>query len=223
MSTQTVPAEPRWQRRKQARPGELLEAALAIFTERGYIGTRLEDVAARAGVSKGTLYLYFANKEELFKAVVRQGLVTPLEEMRDKVETFDGSAADMLRLVVRGWWLRIGATAHAGSPKLMIAEAANFPEIARFYIEEVLLPVHQTLARLVERGVARGEFRPVDAGQVAHLIAAPFLVISAWRHGFGHAIPDRLPALTDAPALLETHLDLLLRGLAPVPAGPAGH
>ena len=213
------PAEPRWQRRKNDRPAELVSAALEIFTERGYAGTRLDDVAERAGVSKGTLYLYYANKEDLFKAVVRQGLVSPLEEVRGLIDQFEGATADLVRMVVRGWWERIGSTGHAGIPKLMIAEAANFPELARFYIEEVILPGQAAMERIITRGVARGEFRRVDAAQVAHLMAAPFLLISSWRHGFGHAIKGELPTLSDGAALLETHVDILLRGLAPAPPG----
>ncbi len=212
-------AEPRWQRRKNARPAELVSAALEIFTERGYAGTRLDDVAERAGVSKGTLYLYYANKEDLFKAVVRQGLVSPLQEVRGLIEQFEGATADLIRMVVRGWWQRIGSTGHAGIPKLMIAEAANFPELARFYIEEVILPGQAAMERIIARGVARGEFRHIDIAQVAHLMTAPFLLISSWRHGFGHAIKGELPTLSDGAALLETHVDILLRGLAPAPPG----
>ena len=222
-------AEPRWQRRKNARPAELVSAALEIFTERGYAGTRLDDVAERAGVSKGTLYLYYANKEDLFKAVVREGLVSPLEEVRGLIDHFEGATADLVRMVVRGWWSRIGSTRHAGIPKLMIAEAANFPELARFYIEEVILPGQAAMERIIARGVARGEFRHIEPAQVAHLIAAPFLLISSWRHGFGHAVKGELPTLSDGAALLETHVDILLRGLAPdasiasVPAAPGAH
>ncbi len=214
MSIQTASSEPRWQRRKDARPAELLSAALEIFTERGFAGTRLDAVAARAGVSKGTLYLYYANKEDLFKAVVRVGLVSPLTEARDMIDSFGGSSSELLRIFVRGWWERIGATALSGIPKLMLAEAANFPDIGRFYIEEVVLPGQATMSRIIERGILRGEFRPVDPAQVAHLLAAPFLLISAWRHGFAHAVCDILPTLLDAPALLETHIDILTRGLA---------
>jgi len=213
-------AEPRWQRRKNARPAELVSAALQIFTERGYAGTRLDDVAERAGVSKGTLYLYYANKEDLFKAVVREGLVSPLMEVRGLIDQFEGATADLVRMLVRGWWERIGSTGHAGIPKLMIAEAANFPELARFYIEEVILPGQAAMERIVARGVARGEFRRVDPAQVAHLMAAPFLLISAWRHGFGHAIKGELPTLSDGAALLETHIEILLRGLAPASPAP---
>ncbi len=217
MSVQIATGEPRWQRRKEARPAELLAAALEMFVERGYAGTRLDDVAARAGVSKGTLYLYYANKEELFKAVVRVGLVSSLTRARGRVDNAAGTSVELLRAFIRGWWEQVGATSHSGIQKLMIAEAANFPEIARFYIEEVLLPGQATMARIIERGIERGEFRTVDPAQVAHLMAAPFLMISVWRHGFGHAMRGEFPSLSNAPALLETHIEMLTRGLAANP------
>ena len=100
--------EPRWTRRKDARPEEITAAALELFTERGYAATRLEDVAARAGISKGTLYLYFANKEELFKAVVREGIVSPLKELRVTVERYEGPTFELIEMIVRGWWQHIG-------------------------------------------------------------------------------------------------------------------
>lgn len=209
--------EPRWQRRKDARPSEVLAAALAAFAEKGFAGARLDDIARRAGVSKGTLYLYFPGKEELFKAVVREGLVSPLAAVREALDAFAGSSAELLRRFILGWWDLVGNTRLAGLPKLMIAEAANFPDIARFYLDEVLLPAHAITARLVARGVDSGEFRPVDTDKTAILITAPFISISAWRHGFDHAMQQEMPALTDGRALLEAHIDMLIRGLAAEP------
>src|SRR3954466_4267347 len=99
--------KPRWERRKDARPQELLAAALDLFVERGFASTRLEDVAKRAGVSKGTLYLYFTNKEELFKAVVRENIIPSIGEAEDAMATFEGSTADLFRYFINGWWERI--------------------------------------------------------------------------------------------------------------------
>src|SRR5436853_5752139 len=124
--------EPRWTRRKDARPEEITAAALDLFAERGYAATRLEDVAARSGVSKGTLYLYFANKEELFKAVVREGIVSPLGEMRSKVDRYEGPTFELMRELMHGWWERVGSTRLSAIAKLLVSEARNFPQIARF-------------------------------------------------------------------------------------------
>ena len=205
--------ERRWTRRKEARPEEITRAALELFVERGFANTRLEDVASRAGVSKGTLYLYFANKEELFKAVVREALVARLVEFRDGIAHFQGSTFELLRLAFRIWWERIGSTPISGIPKLIISEARNFPEIARFYVHEVIEPGRATLAALIRRGVERGEFREVDADTVAHLLAAPLLQIMLWRNSLEPCCDARL----DPHALIEAHIEMLSRGLAARP------
>src|SRR3954454_23357482 len=107
-------AKPRWERRKDARPQELLAAALDLFVERGFASTRLEDVARRAGGSKGTLYLYFANKEELFKAVVRENIVPAIGAAEDVIAEYQGPSAELLREIIMGWWERVGETKASG-------------------------------------------------------------------------------------------------------------
>lgn len=200
----------RWVRRKDARPEEITAAALELFVERGFANTRLEDVAAKAGISKGTLYLYFANKEELFKAVVREALVARLVEFKGQIGKFQGTSAELLRLVFKTWWERIGSTRISGIPKLILSEARNFPEIARFYVEEVVRPGRETLAAVIRRGVERGEFRPVDAHATADLLAAPMLMISMWRNALEPCCDERI----DPEALIAAHVEMLARGLA---------
>jgi AcrR family transcriptional regulator len=202
--------EPRWTRRKHARPEEITAAALESFVERGYAGTRLEDVAARAGISKGTLYLYFENKEDLFKAVVREGLVSPIAEIRGIVDQFEGSTFDLLRMMLFGWWERVGATRVSGIPKLIFAEAGNFPELARFYAEEVVEPGHRVIAAIVRRGIAREEFRAVDAEYAAQMIAAPMVFLNMWCRSLAHHAERKI----DPQQFLETHLDMLRHALA---------
>lgn len=213
----TAKSEPRWARRKEARPEEITSAALEIFVERGFAGARLEDVAARAGVSKGTLYLYFANKVELFKAVVREGLVSPIDEMRSVAEKFEGHSFELLCGLVRGWWARIGSTPLSGIPKLIIAEAGNFPEIARFYMAEVVEPGHAATVRIIERGIARGEFRQVDSDTAARLIAAPLLMTALWRN----SLAPFAGAEIDAESLLDAHLNMLRCALLKDPGSMA--
>ena len=141
-------------RRKEARPGELLDAALDLFVEKGFAATRSEEVALRAGVSKGTLFLYFPTKEELFKAVIRENLSGRFAEWNEEFETFAGSTADMIRYCMRVWWERIGATRASGITKLIISEARNFPDIAAFYQQEVIQPGTELIRRILQRGVA---------------------------------------------------------------------
>jgi AcrR family transcriptional regulator len=185
MTQAESPVKPRWERRKQARPAELIAAALELFVDKGYSGPRLEDVAARAGVSKGTLYLYFENKEELFKAVVRESIVAKLSEFADEAMRFSGPSDELLRRLIRGWWTHYGDSTAGGIGKLMMAESGNFPEIARFFLEEVIEPWHALLASAIRRGVDRGEFRPVDVEMNVHALAASLVMLSLWKCSFG--------------------------------------
>jgi AcrR family transcriptional regulator len=206
--------KPRWERRKDARPQELLAAALALFVERGFASTRLEDVARRAGVSKGTLYLYFTNKEELFKAVVRENIVPALGAAEDIISTFEGHSADLMRCVIRGWWERLGATQASGIIKLVMAEAGNFPDLARFYQEEVIVRSTSMMVSMFERGIARGEFRAIDVNVVTQVIIAPLLMLITWQHSVGPCSQGQLDPLV----FIETLLDVALHGL--LPSGP---
>ncbi len=201
--------ERRWSRRKEARPEEITAAALELFSERGYAATRLDDVAARAGVSKGTLYLYFENKEELFKAVLREGFISPLAEMRDIVQRYEGETFDLVEMLVRGWWEHVGATRLSAIPKLMVAEARNFPDVARFYVDEVVRPGREAIAAIVRRGVERGEFRPVDPRVAGQLLIAPLFMLAIWSNSLAVCTADRIDALP----LLETHIAMLRHAL----------
>lgn len=209
--------KPRWERRKDARPQELLAAALDLFVERGFASTRLEDVAKRAGVSKGTLYLYFTNKEELFKAVVRENIVPALGEAEDIISTFDGHSAELLRCVVMGWWERLGATKASGIIKLVMAEAGNFPDLALFYQDEVIARSTTMMANMFERGIARGEFRPVDVKVMTQVLIAPMLMLITWKHSVGPCTADQ----SDPLVFLDAFLDMALNGLLPAPPAPA--
>ena len=204
------PPPARRARRKEARPGEILAAALALFAERGFAATRLEDVARRAGISKGTIYLYFPTKEDLFRAVVRQDVLPNLAAMEARVAAHRGSAAALLRALAATMLERLDG-ALAAIPKLVLTESGNFPALAQFYAEEVAARGMRLIAGVLARGVAQGEFRPIDVPAVVPLVVAPILLAMLWRTSIG-----RHTTLVVAPAaLLEAHLDLLLRGLAP--------
>src|ERR1700730_16226294 len=149
----TVAPKPRWRRRKNARPEEILTAALEVFADRGFAATKLEDVARRAGVTKGTIYLYFENKEALFKALIRQTIVPVLAQGEALAQSFTGSARELFEQLVREYWRLVGETSLSGIPRLMIAEAVNFPELARFYYEEVVTRGHRLMAGVLERGI----------------------------------------------------------------------
>lgn len=201
--------KPRWARRKDARPQELLAAALDLFVERGYAATRLEDVAAQAGVSKGTLYLYFTNKEELFKAVVRENMLPVLNEAEETIDQYEGTSAELFREFILGWWERIGATKLSGITKLMMAESGNFPEVTQFYHDEVISRSNAIIIRMLERGIARGEFRSIDVVQANKVICAPIIMLMMWKHSFNACQNE--PISPDN--YLNCFIDLLLRGM----------
>jgi AcrR family transcriptional regulator len=202
----------RRERRKEARPGELLDAALDLFVEKGFAATRSEEVAARAGVSKGTLFLYFPSKEELFKAVVRANISGRFDEWNQELETFEGTAADLVRYCMQSWWQRIGATRASGITKLIMSEACNFPELAAFYQQEVVQPGTALIRRVFEQGVARGEFRPVDLDYAVYSVIAPMMFLIMMKHSLGACAPQDWAL--DPARYLETQADLLLRGIA---------
>ena len=213
-----APAEsvPSRQRRKEARPLELLDAALGLFVEHGFATTRSEDVAARAGVSKGTLYLYYPSKEELLKAVIRHHVVNPIAEGMEIIRQFEGRSADLLALMLRLWWERIGETPAAGILKLMMSEGGNFPEIAQFYIDEVINPSNAMMGHMVQRGIDSGEFRPVNVRNVVGVLCGSLVFMALNKHSLGGCTPsDPL----DPKAVIEAQIDLVLRGLETAPKG----
>lgn len=219
MSVAAKIIEPRWGRRKDARPGELAVAALELFVERGFAATRLDDVAKRAGVSKGTLYLYFDSKDDLFKAVVREGIVARIVEFEDRMRAYQGSSADLMRLLIKTWWQKIGATKLAGITKLMMSEAGNFPELARFYHDEVIMRGMAIITTAIKRGIDSGEFRPIELEHTPHICAAPVLMLMLWRNSFDLCGIDKM----DPDVYLDTHSELLVRGLLadkPTQLGP---
>lgn len=210
------------QRRKEARPQELLQAALELFVEKGFAATRIDEVAQRAGVSKGTLYLYYPSKEDLFKAVVRHNLSSLIEEGQQMLGAFEGSSAELLRCLMQAWWTRVGDTAAAGIHKVVLAEVRNFPELAQFYTDEVIIPADQLFSTAVQRGVDSGEFRALPLHEVAHALIAPLIFMAVHRHSFG-CCPVHGSLQVDPIAMLNTQLDLVLRGLEvrPEPPQPA--
>jgi AcrR family transcriptional regulator len=208
----------RWRRRKDSRPGEILEAALDCFAERGFAATRLEDVAARAGVTKGTAYLYYKNKEELFKAVVG-GFIVPAIEQIEGVARAPGPVSELLRRIAAIFLEKVLDSRFSAVPKLVIAEASNFPELARFYLDEVVGRGRRLLIALLRRGIESGEFREVDVEHAAYCMIAPLLFSALWKHSLGPF--DARPL--DAAALIRCHVDVFLRGLAadgPARRGP---
>jgi len=210
---------PRWRRRKSARPGELIDAALAVFVERGYAATRLDDVARHAGVTKGTMYLYFENKEALFKAMVRDRIVGHIAATEEIVEGFEGTARDMMVMLMERWWGRAVEGPMGGLGKLIMAEVGTFPDLARFYHAEVVTRSLKLFEHALRVGMARGEFRRVDPAMAARLAVAPMMMAAIWQHTFARCVEG---AQVEPRRFFEAHVDTLVAGLAAAPRAVEG-
>lgn len=195
--------EPKFQRRKEDRPQEITEAAFDAFAEKGYAATRVDDVAKRAGVSKGLLYLYFKTKEELFKAVVRSVVVPRLDALIAAVERSDSTSEEFLR----GPFLEFAKTV-PGSPvaiviRLLIAEGRKHPDLLAFYRDNVISRGHDAIAAFLERGVKSGEFRRSAVTETPYLFIMPVIFSVILRTLLAERSPD-----TDK--IIETQLDVLI-------------
>lgn len=202
---------PRWQRRPDARPEEILKAAMQVFVEKGFAATRLETVAALAGVSKGTLYLYFETKEQLFREAVKAALVPAINDAEAMVTSHQGPALPLLRELLTRWARFLADPVLGGLSKLMIAEAGNFPDTARFYMHEVVLRTRALFLQLVKQAIANGEIRPLSPDMVVRSLTTAVLFASVWKHSL--ALYDTQPL--DVEGYLQSHLDIVLHGLLP--------
>lgn len=205
-------------RRKDARPHELLDAAMSLFVEKGFAAARSDEVAARAGVSKGTLYLYFPSKEDLFKAVIRTHLSTPIAEGQAFADRFEGASAELLRALILLLWQRVGHTPAGGICKVLLAEARNFPDLAQFYVDEVIEPTHRLLASALRRGIASGEFRHIPIDHAIPALLAPALLMAMHKHSVG-ACPICTHFQMDDESAIATQIDIVLDGLRQRPVG----
>jgi AcrR family transcriptional regulator len=214
MSMSTLPAAPPHaprQRRKEARPQELLDAALALFAEKGFAATRSEEVAARAGVAKGTLYLYYPSKEELLKAVISQRLSSEIAAAAEVTEHFEGTTAELMTEVLTEWWMKVFDSPTSAVFKLVITEVRNFPDIADFYRHEVVEPGSELIGRIIERGIRRGEFRRVDVPSAVLSLIFPMVMLCLHKHSLGACAPA--VELVDPHHFIRQHVQLVLGGL----------
>jgi AcrR family transcriptional regulator len=200
----------RWHRHPETRRQEILDAALAVFAEKGFYGARMNDIARRAAISQGTVYLYFESKEEIFKSLVQESLSPRILQLAQMAREFEGPTSELIRLIIRSLVMFLHRNNGAVLPKLMIAESGNFPELARFYRKEVTDRMLAVFEGIVRRGIERGEFRGINPEQGGRLIFVPAMFTAIWRASLGAL--DSEPY--DYEGFIETHLDLILRGLA---------
>jgi AcrR family transcriptional regulator len=195
--------QPRYQRRKEDRPQEITEAAFAAFAEKGFTATKVEDVARRAGVSKGLLYLYFKTKEELFKAVIRSVVMPRVDELTRALDSSELGAEDFIRGPMLAFMKRLPGSPASIVIRLMISEAPKHPDLVDFYWDNVASRGLGALRQLLERGVANGEFRESAVNDLPQLFIAPVMMSVVWGIVFANRSLD-----TDK--LIETHVDMIL-------------
>jgi len=205
---------PRWKRRPEARPEEILGAALEVFGELGFARTRLEDVARRAGVSKGTLYLYFENKEALFRAMVTAKLEATLTHAEEFIRTWPGSTPDLLRQFTREYWVTMNQPEKLRLARVVLTELTSFPELAKWYYQEVILRLRRVIQDILNRGISRGEFRRVHTVFTAR--ALQILVVHTSQ--FLHFFQQYDPAPLSADEMIEGILDLYMHAIEAAPA-----
>ena len=179
--SQETSQEPRWRRLPEERPRQIIEAALEIFGEHGLREARLDDIARRAGLSKGTIYLYFPNKEELFREVVRSIIVARLERAEHELDAAAGSTVtEQLGAYMRQWWAFLLTPDYARLYRLIVSELHRFPDLAQFYADEVVKRSHALVAGIIARGVEGDEFRDVEPAATARMISSMFISHALW-------------------------------------------
>ena len=203
------PQQGKRERRKEARPQELLGAALSLFVEKGFAATKVEEIAARAGVSKGTLFLYFNSKEDLFKAVIRANLSEHLPVWNKEFADFKGSTEDMVNYAMQSWWQRIGNTEASGITKLVTSEASNFPDVVQFYETEVMRPGQALFKKILQRGIDNREFRAIDTDTAVYSLVSVILFLSMWKHSLSACVDS---STFKPEVFLQSHVHALMHG-----------
>jgi AcrR family transcriptional regulator len=202
-----ISSSPAYTRRKEERPTEILKAAMKEFSINGFAATRLDDVACRAGICKGTIYLYFNSKEELFEAVVRDRMIPYIEKMEEIEVRSSGKASAVLREQLQIIHRELVSTDTRYIPKLMIGEGNRFPKLAEFYYREVITRIHKLLRGVIKRGVDTGEFRPEALDWSLQTMLSPALSAAMWRVVFDQFDP------MDTEAMMNSHIEMLLSAL----------
>jgi AcrR family transcriptional regulator len=217
--------EPRWRRRKDARPAEMVEAALDVFAEHGFAAARLDDIARRAGVAKGSLYLYFDTKEALFRAVVTGIVVPAVSRVLATARTPEGGAqdgpfAEVAPRLLAGASRALSQNRVAAVARMVIGEARTFPDLARIWHDEVVGPLLSAVATRIARAQAAGEVRPGDPRTHAFSLVGPLLMATLYRQVFAGVDAD----LPDLARVADQHVQSLLGGLIlPSPRPIASH
>ncbi|MEL7231181.1 MAG: TetR/AcrR family transcriptional regulator [Pseudomonadota bacterium] len=203
------PAETRREERKEQRRADIVDAALKVFARDGFALSKMDTIAEEAGISKGTLYLYFESKDELFEGMVKGKMLPLLERLQSEMMAAgdDLSASEMLSVHMRFFYRNVLNTDRRHIMRLIMAEGPNYPHIAKFYYDTVLMRGKAAFQAIINHGIQRGEFRQVDGHGLMQVAMAGGLVAALWKTVFDPFEP------IDLEAYCETHIDMLLAGL----------
>jgi len=201
---------PKFRRRAEARPDEVLDAALALFIENGFASTRVEDIAARAGLSKGAVYLYFPSKEAILEGLVKRAVLPIANNALGVLENYAGDPRPVISAALRMVAGRLMDPKLVAIPRLLIREMIHFPEFAQMYRRDVLDRVIPVVEKLIASGVAEGYFRPVDPHLTVRSIVGPIVLHMLMAEIFGITPPGGL----GIDKLIDNHLTILFDGLS---------
>ncbi len=204
--------QPKFRRRAEARPDEVLDAALDLFIEKGFAATRVEDIAARAGISKGAVYLYFPSKEKILEGLVQRAILPIANSALSSLRTIEGDPRPIMTGVLKMLGQRLADARLLAIPKLVVREVLGYPELAQMYRREVLDRVMPVIEGLIIQGIAEGYFRPVDPRLTIRSIIGPMML---------HVVLAEVFAIgTDISMeqLIDNHITILFDGLSLSPA-----
>ena len=212
-----MPDEPKWRRRKEARPDEIVDAALVVFAEKGFAAAKLDDISRRAGISKATLYLYFDTKEEIFRAVARTAVASLLKALETQAKGADAPFAELApKLLERAAELMKGGRVPAIA-RMVIGESRNFPDLARIWHDDVVTSIIGIITGIIARAQTRGEVAPGDPRLHAFSLMGPMVMAMLFREVFGRVNTNP----PDLHALADQHARSALRGLLLPTSGEA--
>ena len=199
----------KWKRRKDHRPLEILLAALDLFVKNGFSATKINDIAAQANVSKGTVYLYYESKESLFKSMVYELMIPKISEVENYIEQYQGKQVDLLHFVIQKWWQTAKEEGLVGIPKLILSEANNFPDVAQFYVKEVIHRIQAILVNILESGYLQGEFRKVDKVLTSRVILSSLVYFSMW----DTTLKKYDHGALNVEELIQQQVDIIINGI----------
>ena len=198
-------ATPRRRTQKLRRQEEILAAAFEVFAAHGFEAARIDEVARRAGVAKGTIYLYFRDKEKLFQAVVRNLIPKRFDVL---IKTLPGPPAEVLRALLSQLYTNVVRNEKVPFIfRMLVAESGRFPQLSEIYHREIIVPGIKAMRQVLERGISEGVFRPAEALEFPQIIVAAGLLAMVWQLLFGGGHP------LDLEAYMKAHLEFVLRSL----------